>query len=69
MKSKTVAAGKDERGNEVARNKQAETNPAEAPSIEEIQQRAYEIHLEGGRVHGRDQDDWFQAERELVEKP
>ena len=41
---------------------------ADAPSVEEIRQRAYEIHLERGGVHGWDQDDWLQAERDLAQK-
>jgi Protein of unknown function (DUF2934) len=41
---------------------------AGAPSVEEIRQRAYEIHLERGGVHGWDQDDWLQAERDLAQK-
>ena len=30
-----------------------------------IARRAFEIYCERGRQHGRDLDDWFQAEREL----
>jgi hypothetical protein len=41
---------------------------AGAPSVEEIRQRAYEIHLERGGVHGRDQEDWLEAERDLAQK-
>lgn len=36
-----------------------------ASSEDEIRQRAFEIHVAGGRIHGRDLDDWLQAEREL----
>jgi hypothetical protein len=36
------------------------------PSLVEIRKRAYEIYLERGGIHGRDQDDWLQAERELT---
>ena len=32
---------------------------------DEISQRAYQRFQERGRVHGNDQDDWFQAEREI----
>jgi hypothetical protein len=39
-----------------------------APSREEIRQRAFEIHIERGGIHGCDLDDWFQAQRELQEK-
>ena len=35
------------------------------PTEEEIQLRAYEIHMERGGEHGRDLDDWLQAELEL----
>lgn len=33
-----------------------------------IAERAYEIYEERGSEHGRDQDDWFQAEGELLPK-
>ncbi|MBI1876527.1 MAG: DUF2934 domain-containing protein [Acidobacteria bacterium] len=35
------------------------------PSAEEIGRRAYEIFLRRGGHHGRDMDDWLQAEAEL----
>jgi len=38
------------------------------PSLAEIRQRAFEIHIERGGIHGCDLDDWMQAERELQEK-
>ena len=35
-------------------------------SVEEaIQRRAYELHLKRGGAHGRDMDDWLEAEREI----
>jgi hypothetical protein len=34
----------------------------------EIRQRAYEIHIEHGGIHGCDLDDWMQAECELQQK-
>jgi hypothetical protein len=40
----------------------------ERPSQEEIERRAHEIYLERGGIHGRDLDDWLQAERELKEE-
>jgi hypothetical protein len=36
--------------------------------LAEIRQRAFEIHIERGGIHGCDLDDWLQAERELREK-
>ena len=42
------------------------------PSLPEIHERALEIHVERGGIHGCDLDDflddWLQAERELREK-
>jgi len=38
---------------------------AQAPTYEAICERAYRIHIERGGEHGRDVDDWLQAEREL----
>ncbi len=41
------------------------TRPASAPTIEQIAVRAYEIFIARGAQHGRDQEDWYQAENEL----
>ncbi len=38
------------------------------PTLAEIRERAFEIHMERGGIHGCDLDDWRQAERELQEK-
>ncbi len=38
------------------------------PSLVEIRQRAFEIHIERGGIHGCELDDWLLAERELQEK-
>jgi hypothetical protein len=35
------------------------------PSHEQISQRAYAIYQSGGEANGRDQQDWFRAEREM----
>jgi Protein of unknown function (DUF2934) len=35
------------------------------PTHGEIQQRAYEIHLERGGLDGHDLEDWLQAEEEV----
>ncbi len=40
---------------------------SELPSHEDIARRAFEIHLQQGSGHGRDLQDWLQAERELLE--
>ena len=39
-----------------------------APAPAEIRQRAFEIHIQRGGIHGHDLDDWLEAERELQEK-
>jgi hypothetical protein len=38
------------------------------PTLDEIRQRASEIHIEHGGIHGCDLDDWLQAEDELKAK-
>ena len=68
MKSKAVAAGMEGMEYEVAESEKTQPQLANAPGLEKIQQRAYELHLEQGCVHGRDLDDWLQAERELKKK-
>ena len=35
------------------------------PSLEAIRARAYQLFQQSGSRHGRDQEHWFQAEREL----
>jgi hypothetical protein len=68
MRSKTVAAGMEAMEHETAESEQIPHELEAGPNWEEIRQRAYEIHLERGGVHGRDQDDWLQAERDLAKK-
>jgi hypothetical protein len=40
--------------------------PKPATSSEDVARRAYELFLSRGAEHGRDIDDWLQAERELA---
>jgi hypothetical protein len=68
MKSKTVTARMRDKEHEAIQSEETQPHLSSAPSLEEIRQRAYELHLERGRVHGWDQDDWLQAERDLMEK-
>jgi|HubBroStandDraft_5_1064220.scaffolds.fasta_scaffold447149_1 hypothetical protein len=42
------------------------TQLAEPPYHLEIQVRAYELYEQRGKEHGRDLDDWLQAEAELT---
>ena len=42
-------------------------NERKAPTVEQIEQRAYELYLERGCEDGHDVADWLAAERELTE--
>jgi hypothetical protein len=68
MKSKTMTAEVKDRKRRIVESEQRLLERTSGPSLDQIRQRAYELHLERGCVHGRDQDDWLQAERELTEK-
>lgn len=43
----------------------ASQTAAASPDRERIASRAYELYLERGGDHGRDQEDWLRAEREI----
>lgn len=49
--------------NEMSQGEGTTTTPT--PSYEEIAVAAYHIYLERGGLHGRDFDDWLDAERSL----
>ncbi len=68
MRSKSVAAGAEHQEHEMAPFEETRPQLAKAPSLEEIRRRAYEIYIGRGGLHGRDLDDWLQAEQELVDK-
>ena len=44
----------------------AGAQPSSAADAEAIRRRAYEIYESRGRIDGRDEEDWLQAERELT---
>ena len=52
----------------IRRSNVAEESRNNGPSLAEIRERAFEIHIERGGIHGCDLDDWLQAQRELQEK-
>ena len=56
---------------DISRKQSEYTDPSggHPPTDNEIQLRAYWIHLDRGGQHGYDLDDWLQAERELAEGP
>lgn len=47
------------------RSDEPEGTGRNGPSLAEIRQRAFEIHIERGGIHGCDLQDLLQAEREL----
>ena len=46
----------------------AEEEGQNGPTLAQIRERAFKIHIERGGIHGCGLDDWLQAERELQEK-
>jgi len=52
----------------ILRSNVAEESRNNGPTLAEIRERAFEIHIERGGIHGCDLDDWLQAQRELQEK-
>lgn len=68
MKSKAVAAGMGDTKHDAVEFEKTPVQLANTASLEEIQLRAYELHLDKGCAHGQDLEDWLQAERELAEK-
>lgn len=39
-----------------------------APDLNQVAEQAYERFLARGQEHGRDQEDWFEAEREARDR-
>jgi hypothetical protein len=66
MKPKTTTEDAALKEHAAAESESMQPEHFGVPSPEDIRQRAYELHLEGGCVHGRDLDDWLQAERGLT---
>lgn len=66
MKAKAATANSQNEKHSTIEVESVQPEVARSPSVEEIRQRAYEIHLERGGMHGCDQDDWLRAERELA---
>ncbi|HSZ62070.1 MAG TPA: DUF2934 domain-containing protein [Terriglobales bacterium] len=42
--------------------------PDAAPSDSKIRERAYELYENRGREPGQDEQDWFRAEREILNR-
>ena len=68
LEAQGLRSGSTKGGKDMHRSSTGEQAIKNAPTTEEIRQRAYEIHIERGGFHGCDMDDWWQAERELRER-
>jgi hypothetical protein len=68
MSLKTMTSSVEDKKHEAIESEQRQPQFVGAPKVEDIRQRAYEIHLERGGAHGWDQDDWLQAERDLTRR-
>jgi len=42
--------------------------PPHVPSDDKIRDRAYKLYENRGREHGQDEQDWFRAEQELLNR-
>jgi len=67
MSLKTMTTSVEDKKHEAIESEQ-QSQFVGAPRVEDIRQRAYEIHLERGGGHGWDEDDWLQAERDLTRR-
>ncbi len=65
MRVKSVAAGSERAEQQVVELDVLQPQLTTGPSFEEIQRRAYQLYVERGCVQGCDEDNWFEAEREL----
>ena len=68
MKAKSFADDMSRTDKDSTESEKTQIELSNSPSLEEIRQRAYQLHVEGGCVHGRDLDDWLQAEQDLMKK-
>jgi hypothetical protein len=68
MKSQSLIANPWNKPRSVVPPEVSEEGQKNGPSPAEIRQRAFEIHIERGGIHGCDLDDWLEAERELQQK-
>jgi hypothetical protein len=68
MKSRNLITNPGNTRGNVVPQEVPEEEQKNGQSPAEIRQRAFEIHIERGGIHGCDPDDWLQAERELQQK-
>jgi len=68
MKSQNLKTNTENTPRIIFRSDVLEEKDQNGPTLAEIRDRAFEIHIERGGIHGCDLDDWLQAERKLQEK-
>lgn len=68
MKSRNTFTNAKNMPKVVFQSGNGEEEKSSGPSPAEIRLRAFEIHMARGGFHGRELDDWLQAERELQEQ-
>ena len=68
MKSQNLKTNAHDAPTGILQSNLVEEGGKNGPTPAEIRQRAFEIHIERGGIHGCDLDDYLQAERELQEK-
>jgi hypothetical protein len=69
MKLGNVVANAESKPKTVSQSDIAEQERSKStPTPKQIRERAFEIHIERGGIHGCDLDDWLEAEREFREK-
>jgi hypothetical protein len=68
MKSQNPGPNAESIPRSILQSNAAEGSRRNGPSLAQIRERAFKIHVERGGIHGCDLDDWLLAERELQEK-
>ena len=68
MKSQNLTSHIRDVPTDILQSDLADENDKNGPTPAEIRERAFEIHIERGGIHGCDLDDWLRAEHELKAK-
>jgi len=68
MKSQNPGTNAENIPRSILQSNVPEESRRNGPSLAQIRERAFEIHIERNGIHDCDLDDWLLAERELQEK-
>jgi hypothetical protein len=63
-----MALGRDKVSSSDTTGGTTQNVPRKLPRHEEIELAAYQLYVERGGTHGNAEDDWLQAERDLMEE-